>query len=240
MHEGHRQRMLEKLASESTLQDHELLEILLFYAIPRKNTNEIAHSLIDACGGLGNVFRADVGKLASVNGVGKSTAAYLKTIGAVFGRVNADAHAESSQMIFSYHDFSAYIAERYKNAEEEILELFAVDGKNKIVFAQSYSTGDRDRVALGGTDVSRFISAHGPKGVVIAHSHPSAPATPSAQDDDFTRLAYVVCSINNVALIDHVIVGTDGAYSYYLTGELEKIRDNYNIETMMRRARNNK
>ena len=236
MHEGHRQRMMEKLASESTLQDHELLEILLFYAIPRKNTNELAHSLIDACGGLGNVFRADVKLLASVNGVGKATAAYLKTVGAIYDRIEAGDLREAAHTIFSYRDFSEYIVGRFKGMREELLELYAIDAKNRICFIQSFTSGERDHVELSSTDVSRFIAEHKPKGIVVAHNHPNGSADPSVNDNEFTRLTHVLCSLNNVTLVDHVIVGADRTYSYYLTGELDNIRAQYDITAMMRRA----
>lgn len=237
MHEGHRQRMMEKLASESVLQDHELLEILLFNAIPRKNTNEIAHNLIDACGGLANVFRADVKLLASVKGVGTSTAAFLKTVGAIYERMGASELLESVHMIFSYRDFSSYVRERYGGMSSELLELYALDAKNRICFVQGFTTGERDQVEINATDVSRFIADHRPKGIVIAHNHPHGAATPSIRDNEFTRLAHVLCTLNNVVLVDHVIAGEDDIYSYYLSGELEKIRSCYDIETMMRRAR---
>lgn len=236
MHEGHRQRMLEKLASEETLQDHELLEILLFYAIPRKNTNEIAHNLIDSCGSLAGVFKADVKVLASVNGVGPATAAFLKTVGAIFTRMGTSGLVESPHMIFSYRDFSIYIADRYKDMETELLELYALDARNKITFIQSFAGGERDHVKISSTDLSRFIADHCPKGIVIAHNHPAASAEPSMQDNEFTRLAHVLCSLNDVVLIDHVIVGQNGIHSYYLTGELDRVRNCYDIGTMMRRA----
>ncbi len=237
MHEGHRQRMIEKLAAENLLQDHELLEILLFNAIPRKNTNEIAHSLIDACGGLSNVFRADVKQLASVQGVGQSTAAYLKTIGAIYERMDAHDRLETAHTVFSYRDFSACIEERYKKMTTEHLELYALDAKNKVCFIRDFTTGDRDHVELSSTDVSRFITDYKPKGIVIAHNHPSMSCAPSIHDTEFTQLAHVLCTLNNVTLVDHVIVGTDGTYSYYLSGELDGIRECYDIETMMRHAK---
>ena len=237
MHEGHRQRMKEKLASENVLQDHELLEILLFTAIPRKNTNEIAHNLIDACGGLFNVFRADVKLLASVNGVGQSTAAFIRTVGAIYERIGASDLLESAHMIFSYRDFSSYIRERYKALTSELLELYALDSKNRICFVQGFTSGDRDQVEINSTDVSRFITDHKPKGIVIAHNHPNGSAMPSIHDNEFTRLVHILCTLNNVVLVDHVIAAKEDIYSYYLTGELERIRSCYDIEAMMRRAR---
>lgn len=236
MHEGHRQRMMEKLASGSLLQDHELLEILLFYAIPRKNTNETAHELISACGSLANVFKADVKLLCTVKGVGEATAVFLKTVGSVYERIGADGLMESSHMIFSYRDFEKYLSARYKDMQTELLELYALDAKNKIGFIQSFTTGDKDRVEISSAEVGRFLAAHRPKGLVIAHNHPDSPSAPSARDNEFTQLTHMLCSLSGVTLVDHVIVGSDKAYSYYLTGELEKIRERYDIGTMMRRA----
>lgn len=237
MHEGHRQRMLDKLVADSVLQDHELLEILLFYAIPRKNTNETAHSLIDACGSLAGVFKADVKHLESVEGVGKSTASFIKTVGAIYGRMGNSGLHEAPHMVFSYRDFSEYIGKRFQGIKEEVLELFSLDAKNKITFIQSFSGGDKNHAEISSTDLSRFIADHKPRGIVIVHNHPAADADPSGRDNDFTRLAHVLCSLNNVTLVDHIIVGQDRMFSYYLTGELDKIRECYNIETMMRRAR---
>ena len=81
MHEGHRQRMYDKLKNDDGLFDHELLEILLFNALPRKNTNPIAHELLDTFGSLAGVLAADTEKLKAVNGVGENVALYLKCIG---------------------------------------------------------------------------------------------------------------------------------------------------------------
>ena len=78
MHEGHRQRMIARLEDhEESLLDHELLEILLFNAIPRKNTNEIAHALLEKFGSLSAIATAETKSIATVKGVGESTAAYL-------------------------------------------------------------------------------------------------------------------------------------------------------------------
>ena len=237
MHEGHRQRMLDKLVADSVLQDHELLEILLFYAIPRKNTNETAHSLIDACGSLAGVFKADVKRLESVEGVGKSTASFLKTVGAIYGRMGTSGLHETPHMVFSYRDFSEYIKERFDGIKEEVLELFALDAKNKITFIQSFSGGDKNHAEIASTDLSRFIADHKPRGIVIVHNHPGASSQPSVRDHDFTRLSHILCTLNNVLLVDHIVVGEDGMHSYYLTGELDQIRKCYDIETMMRHAR---
>ena len=90
MHEGHRERLREKLiSSPNTLNPREVLEILLFYAIPRKNTNEIAHQLLDMFdGSLRNVLQADMELLKSVKGVGENTAYFLKTMSKILDLIS--------------------------------------------------------------------------------------------------------------------------------------------------------
>ena len=90
MHEGHRKRMYEKLKNNDGLLDHEILEILLFNAVPRKNTNPIAHNLLNTFGSLGGVFNATHRQLVTVDGVGESVAAYLKCIAECNRRISAD------------------------------------------------------------------------------------------------------------------------------------------------------
>ena len=104
MHEGHRKRMLERLErAEGSLEEHELLEILLFNAIPRKNTNELAHRLLSAFGSLRSLFRAGMSELKAVPGVGESTAAYLKIVGMFLER--ADGKELSLPSAFSFAEF---------------------------------------------------------------------------------------------------------------------------------------
>ena len=81
MHEGHRKRMIERLENgEAGLSDHEILELLLFNAIPRKNTNEIAHALLNKFGSISAISRADLESLKAVEGIGEGTAAYLRCV----------------------------------------------------------------------------------------------------------------------------------------------------------------
>ena len=89
MHEGHRKRLIQKLLDKKeVLSDHELLEILLFFAIPRKNVNEEAHRLIDDFGSLKNVLNVDADTLESVEGIGEKSAVFLSLIGEIYRRAD--------------------------------------------------------------------------------------------------------------------------------------------------------
>lgn len=229
MHEGHRKRMLERMKNAGgELQDHELLEVLLFYSIPRKNTNEIAHALLSAFGSLGAVFRANYDQLLCVNGVGEVTAAFLTGIGQCMKR--AERESDERPVAFSYEMFSAQIKDRYKNVNEEIVELYKLDSKNRISFVKPLTSNQIDKASFAAEEISRFLVASHPNAILIVHNHLGESYRPSRQDDVFTRQVQLLCSMHNVELYDHMIVSSSGLYSYFLSGDLEKIKDEFNMK----------
>ena len=231
MHEGHRQRMLQRLEREEGIQDHELLEILLFNAIPRKNTNPLAHELLTAFPSLGAIFCASYEELLNVEGVGPETAAYLRTIGILMGRIRGE--GERPPVLFSAGRFSDFLRGRFASLHEEVIEIFALDAQQRVRSSKRFSLSLSDRAAAEPEQINAFLAARRPTGLVIAHNHPSAPALPSAEDDRFTAQIQVICSMNNVRFYDHIIVGQDGTYSYFLVGRMEEIRRKFNLSAIV-------
>lgn len=231
MHEGHRKRLLERAMSGENLQDHEILEIILFNPIPRQNTNETAHALLTAFGSLRNVLAASEEELKSVEGVGVATARYLKCVSALCERVVSA--GEPAPLAYNYFGFSAFLGDRYKNLRQEVLDLFCLDARDFVKNSMRFTSHDSGRVTLSLDDVSRAFLAHHPQGIVVAHNHPSAKCEPSPQDDEFTAQLQILCSLNKVKLRDHIIVGEDGMFSYYLHGRLEDMEDAYNVEKII-------
>ena len=234
MHEGHRQRMLERLKNaEGSLQEHELLEILLFNAIPRKNTNEIAHRLLTAFGSIRAVFKAGIEELSAVSGVGGSTAAYLRVIGIFYER--AELKAPEPPAAFSFAAFCPYLTERFRGASEEFVELYSLDGKDGVKSVRRFSSEKPFQAAVDPKEISRFLVEVTPVSMVAVHNHIAGPPTPSREDDDFTAQLEILCSMHNVALRDHVICSPEGAYSYFLSGKLNELSARYNIGNVLRR-----
>ena len=232
MHKGHRQRILERFRrDEESLQDHELLEILLFNAIPRKNTNEIAHNLLSAFGSLEGVFQADFDALLGVDGIGESTAAYLRCIALFYEKVRFG--KKRAPALFSAEGFGAYLTERYSVLSDEVVEIYCLDAHNRIRFSKRFTSNQADKVRLAPEEVSKFIVGQHPYGLVLAHNHPKGNCTPSAADDNFTAQIQMLCSINNIRLYDHLIVGEDGWYSYYLTGRMEEIKRAFSVQNII-------
>ena len=223
IHSGHRQRMMERFEMGSEhFQDHELLEVLLYNAIPRSNTNPIAHALIEAFGSLSAVFHASIRELMLVHGVGKRTAEYIKCIGLCFERANPAPKAQP--LYFNPKDFSGYIEEEYRGKTKEELQLFCLDKLGRIFFRKSFSTGESNAVKAEPSEISELLLVEKPHTVVAAHNHPYGSRNPSSQDDIFTKQLCLMCRLHNVKLGDHLIWGRDGVYGYRAAGKLDKIQ----------------
>ncbi len=231
MHEGHRQRMLQRLEHAEGLQDHELLEILLFNAIPRKNTNPIAHALLTAFPSLDEVFQADYSELLNVEGVGPETAAYLRCIGILRERIRSD--RDRVPTVFSAGKFSEYLRGRFASLREEVIEIFSIDAQQRVHSSKRFTLSLSDRAAVEPEEINAFLTSRKPAGIVLAHNHPTGPALPSAEDDKFTAQMQVICSMNKIRLYDHIIVGREGTYSYFLVGRMEEIRRKFNLSAIV-------
>lgn len=224
MHEGHRQRILERLEqSEEELKDHELLEILLFNAIPRKNTNEIAHALLSAFGSFSGVFRANFEQLAAVKGVGPSTAAYLRCVAAIYARADRTTPPDLPS-VYNFSQFSQFLRERFRGLTEERIELYALDGEAFVKNIGSYTSGERDSAMILPEEVTKFLLSSHPHALLIAHNHLCNNSNPSREDDLFTAKVHIVCAFHNVRLLDHVIIGPVDQYSYRMNERLEEIK----------------
>ncbi len=224
MHEGHRKRMLERLAAGDGFREHELLEILLYNAIPRKNTNEIAHDLLTAFGNLSGVMDASMSELMRVNGVGSETAAYLHCV-SLFCKQYTARKPEPLPPVYNVNQFSGFLSARLGGLEYEVIEAYLVNAQGQFRYCKRFTAGHAGSAAVAPEDLSELIAAWRPAGLIVAHNHPDCTGNPSAADDTFTAQVAMLCSINNVRLLDHIIVGKDDVYSYYLLGRLEKIKD---------------
>lgn len=223
LHSGHRQRMMERFETGAEhFQDHEILEVLLFNAIPRSNTNPLAHALINAFGSLAGVFRASVKELMLVNGVGKRTAEYIRCIALCYERISPA--PQNQPLYFSPKKFNDFLEEEYRGKTKEVLEIFCLNKLGRLLFRKEFSVGKSDEVQAEPMAISELLTVQKPFTVVAAHNHPNGVRNPSEQDDIFTKQLYILCAMNNVRLGDHIIVGRDGIYSYHAVGKLDKIK----------------
>lgn len=232
MHEGHRQRIIEKLGSPDSLQDHELLEILLFNAIPRKNTNEIGHMLLDKFGTLSGVLGASVDQLKEIEGIGASTAAYLRIVGLFCERTGNQFERVCAS---DYASFLPYLQKKHRSRKEEVTEIYCLDKKDEIVGIETYTTGHEDATTLPSGALSQLFFLYKPVSIVVVHNHPKGPAAPSSDDDTATAKIFLECVLNGVRLYDHIIVASGSEYSYRMDGRISELRDSLDIDRLLRR-----
>lgn len=219
IHEGHRARMKKKLLEngERSLADHELLEVLLYYAIPRRDTNELAHRLLKQFGSLQGVLSAPVQELACVSGVGQQAALLMGMVPMLCRRA---AQREKEQILNSVDACGAYFTELLGSSRREMLWQVCLDGKGKVLSSRCLAEGDVSMAAVSVRQVVEYALRAGAVGVVLAHNHPSGVALPSQKDCTTTRMIRDALNTMNIRLVDHIIVADKDYVSMAASGLL--------------------
>lgn len=208
LHSGHRERLKKRFLSEgfNNFEPHVVLEMILFYSIPRSDTNPIAHNLLRYFGGsLQRVFDAPVEELIKVKGIGLDTAILIKVIPEACRRYLLES-AEKGEMVKSSRDAAKYFVPMFIGKTNEVVALMCIDSKGKILFCNGVFEGS---VNAAGVSVRRFIEIairYATSDVLIAHNHPSGTAIPSDADIHVTKKISEALETVNINLLDHLII----------------------------------
>lgn len=232
-HSGHRKRIIEKLNGEDLL-DHELLEILLFNAMPRRNTNDLAHRLLAEFGSIENVVNAEFETLRSVEGVGDGIAAYLCTL----GKINGQCQKRRSNALYGKmgkEKFAAFVKEKYAKERVEVIDAYFLDEKSNVIGEFRLAEGSLRNASFAPQELAKLLTLYQPTGLVLAHNHPEGKAEYSKEDEMMTRKVQVICSAQNVLFCEHLICGQDGVYSYYLSGKMSNITKEFSMYALINR-----
>ncbi len=218
---GHRQRIREKFASSGldAFLDHETLELLLTYAIARKDTKPIAWALLKKFGSLAAVLDADLTQLTQVPGVGESTAQFLKLIRAVFKKYSLD-EVKDSVTIRTPRQVLEYCKASLAGKKEECLEVIYLSVRNTVMGTQVVASGLIDRVAVSPRKIVECALEAKASALILVHNHPSGDATPSQEDVDLTRDVIRAASLFGISVHDHIIVGKGSHYSLKANGQI--------------------
>lgn len=212
IHDGHREKMRQRFLKSGldAFADHEALELLLYYAIPRRDTNPIAHALMERYGSLSAVLAAPVEDLKKVEGVGESAAILLKLAPQLYRKAKMS-DAEQETILSSVERVGAYLLERFAGEKNEVVYQLCLDRKGKLLVCKKLGEGG---VASADLDIRRLVEnalLTGASSVVLAHNHPSGVALPSRDDYAATDRAKTALAVVGVALTDHIIVA-DGDF----------------------------
>lgn len=218
-HSGHRARMKKKLLEQGldAFEPHEVLEILLYYAIPQRNTNDIAKNLIDRFGSLSAVLDASVDSLKKA-GLTEHQAVYLKLIPGVTRLYMMDKY-DNPDRIMDFSQIGNYIADRFIGYEDkEHVLLILMDTKAKIVYSGMIGHGGFSSADISIRTIVTLAINYGAVAAVLAHNHPSGLALPSKEDVLVTRDIKKALKLMNVTLLDHYIVADHESVSLAESG----------------------
>ncbi len=219
LHEGHRKRMRERFI-KSGLDDfapHNVLEFLLFYSIPRGDTNPIAHRLIDSFGSLSGVFDATPEELMKVKGVGESTAILISMVPQMARKYLED-KADSVNVMGGCSDIGAYLLPKFVGRTNEALMMVSIDNKNKIISCSVVAEGTVDSAKVSRRRVMEEAMKVNATRVILAHNHPRGVAVPSSEDVVMTREIGRLFAQVGIELVDHIIIADDDYVSMAASG----------------------
>ena len=206
IHKNHRQRMKDRYTEFGldSFQEHEVLEMLLYYCIPRKDTNEIAHKLIDRFGGVAKTLEAPVEELEKVDGMGPNSAQFLKMLYDLDGY--RAKHSPKVKMLHTADEFGNYLLPYFKGSKVEKVMLLCLDGKAQVLSCREIAEGTVNATAVSVRKIVEVALTEGATAVVLAHNHPSGIALPSPEDIATTLQVEKALSTIDVALVDHLVV----------------------------------
>lgn len=210
IHSKHRERIKKKfiLHGFDVFENHEILELILFYAIPRKDTNPIAHELIDKFGSIDAVFDAPFSALKEVNGIGKEAACFIKVL-LNFIRIYMENKNFSTNQLKSREELNDRLFLKFIGRADEVVAIILTDARNKIVYEGIVSYGSCNSVEIHIRKIVELIVLYNASGIIFAHNHPSGLAVPSTEDLETTKHLQQLFETMNISFIDHIIVAED-------------------------------
>ena len=228
LHTGHRARMLEKvLKGKGELLEHELLEVILYSVIPRRNTNDIAHALIKTFGSIRGVFNATPEQLKTVKGVGDKVVAHIRVLSKVFSVVEQTPLSKS--YVKSFADIKELVLKVFNGEKEEKILVLFLSKQYRVISKAEFTDRKDAKVEVDVSELVRLLSVFSPRYVILAHNHPSGRVLPSEKDDITTRKINMICDMHSASLVDHVIVAGEQVYSYYQERRLDKIKETADV-----------
>lgn len=213
-HTGHRKRLKERYQKEGlfNFDPHEILELLLSYAIPRRDTNKLAHILLERFGSLSNVFKASKYELMLVDGIGLESATLIRLCMDMTRYIEIDNGNKNEENLDTTKKQKEYCRKLFVGVNHELLLMLALNSTGKLLSTITVSQGTLNRSRV---DIRKIVAnaiSTGCTGVVLTHNHPGGNAMPSNNDIVATNLVKRGLNAVDIKLIDHIIVAEKETY----------------------------
>ena len=219
IHSGHRQRLKDRFLKEGldNFEDLYVLELLLYYCIPQKDTNPIAHALLDYFGSFTAVFEATPEELTKVPGIGKNAAAFLTLIPQA-GRYYQIKRAQPGHILRTIEQCGRYLVPYFYGRDNETVFLLCLDAKCKVLGCKLIGEGSVNSANIPIRRAVEVALNTNATTVVLAHNHPSGLALPSADDIQTTLRVAKAMDAVEITLADHIVVADDDFVSMTQSG----------------------
>lgn len=212
---GHRKRLRDRFEKNGSLAlaEHELLELLLTYSIPLKDVKPLAKTLLSHFGSLSKVLNSEISEIRKINGIGASSAILINLV----KDLNTECLAEKmikSEVLSSPENVIKFVKSELAGKRDENFMVIYLDTKNYVIDFEISSKGTVDQAAVYPRKIIRRALDCNAAGLILAHNHPSGEPDPSDEDIKLTKSFEKVCSVMNIRLLDHIIVGAQGYVSF--------------------------
>ncbi|MEA5060610.1 MAG: JAB domain-containing protein [Candidatus Pelethousia sp.] len=214
-HEGHRERLRKQFREQegAGFPEHQLLELLLTYAIRQKDVNPLAHQRLERYGSLSAVLRADVFELMRQEGIGEHTAVLLSLVGKLAPR--AIYEPAEGQRILTSGEAIPLCRSLVGQSKQEELWVISLNHNHRVIHADKISSGTPTETPMYARLVVECALRHGAMGVLLCHNHPTGNAKPSPQDLEATEKVIRALEPLGITLYDHIIIGGKSAFSLW-------------------------
>ena len=236
VHSGHRERLKKQYALNgiNSMTDIQQLELLLFYAIPQKDTNPIAHKLLEKFGNIKNVLNASVRDLCTVEGIKESSATFLKIVS---NMTNVMSQPREGELINSTKLAREYCEKFYVGVNLEQFHVVCLSKDNKVIGTKMIKSGTTDEIKVEIRDITEFAISINCNRIIVSHNHPEGKGEMSDEDFKFTYSLVCSCMLNDIDILDHIVVGTDKNYSFSEHGLMKILKDKANSKVLIPKER---
>jgi DNA repair protein RadC len=229
LHEGHRTRLRERAIEHGldSFNEHQILELLLSFYLPRVDTNPIAHRLLLEFGSLGAVLEAKTADLIKIDGMGEKAATFLHLIPHILKAYKKSKMAEGHTLQNPRQVFD-YLGEVVQYVPHEEFYVICLNGKSKVLHTKLLSKGTNNQVELNLQQITKLALQLNASGIILVHNHPSGSSEPSIEDIALTKKVYLALSLNGVCMMDHLIISKDDYYSFNKQGYFHIFQKEFN------------
>lgn len=225
LHKNHRKRLRKELIEQSfddNISDHKVMEALLFYGVPQKDTNNMAHELINKFGSIHGILEANPNDLFQVKGMTERAVTLIKLILPLSRRYHIDKY-KGRYKFNSVDEIGDYIKKKHYGYREEVFMVTTFTGEGAKISTDIINKGDMTSVAMSIKSIVQCVLKHNAPYAVISHNHVGGTALPSREDLEMTRTLNHTLHQMNVRLLDHIIVAADDYVSLAQSKEYRSI-----------------